>query len=359
MKRRRRSILFVLCISMLLILSGCASSSNKDSSSSTQSMASEEMEYGGWDTGIAESVEADVEMEQSISASADMEEGLGTYDSTVTTNQQAAENGRKLIKRVNLDMETLEFDSFMNQLNQAISQFGGYIEDSNIYYGTYDYKKSRNACITVRIPADSLDSFVNNIGNKANITNKYESAEDITLSYLDTTSRKKALEIQQERLLELLEKAETMEDIIALESRLSEVTYDLEMAQSTINNYDNLVTYSTITINLYEITRITDPEDETAGARIKAGLNNTLYDMKESSIEFMIWFVTNLPYIAVVLVIVVIIILTIKNHKSHQRKQRQHLLDQTAAMNKISQDTSNQSITSSRNPENQDTPKQS
>lgn len=353
MKRRKRNVLLVLCISMLLVLGGCASRSKSDSFSSVQEDAatSESTTYGIWDSGAKNSASVDVEMEEA--AVADMEAGgEASYDTTTTANQQAAQTGRKLIKRISLDMETLEFDTFMNELEQTITRFDGYIEDSNIYYGTYDYRKSRNASITVRIPANSLDSFVNNIGNKATITNKYESAEDITLSYLDTDSRKKALEIQQERLLELLKKAETMEDIIALESRLSEVTYDLERAQSTINNYDNLITYSTVNINLNEITRITNPEDETAAARIKAGLNNTLYDMKESSIEFTIWFVTNLPYILVIVIIAVIILLTIKNHKSHQRKQKQHLLDQAAAMNKIAQHTSDQ------NHDTEDTPKQ-
>jgi len=340
--KRKRGLLVFLCMCMILSFGGCASRSKQDSSLSQNSTAiSEEMDYKGWDSGMGNFASEDVAMEDS--ASADVAGPEGSYDTTVTTNQQAAQTGRKLIKRVNLDMETLEFDTFMNDLNQTISQYSGYIEDSNIYYGTYDYHKSRNASITVRIPVESLDSFVNNIGNKANVTNKYESAEDITLAYLDTDSRKKALEIQQERLLELLEKAETMEDIIALESRLSEVTYDLEMAQSTINNYDNLVSYSTVTINLTEITRVTNPEDETAGARIKAGLNNTLYDMKESSIEFTIWFVTNLPYILLLAVIACLIIFTIKNRRHRRQKQAKRLQDLTSAIAKSDEEPPKQS----------------
>lgn len=342
--KRKRGLLVILSMCVLLMFGGCSSASKRDTMESQSSTSSSQnMEYNGWDGGAKYSASADVEMEESVTADMDAASGETSYDTTVTANQQAAETGRKLIKRVSLDMETLEFDTFMNDLNQTISQFNGYIEDSNIYYGTYDYHKSRNASITVRIPAASLDSFVNNIGNKANITNKYESAEDITLSYLDTDSRKKALEIQQERLLELLEKAETMEDIIALESRLSEVTYDLEMAQSTINNYDNLVSYSTVSINLSEITRVTDPEDETAGARIKAGLNNTLYDMRESSIEFTIWFVTNLPYILLIAVIACLVILTIKKRRQHRQKYAKQLHDLTSTISKSNEEPPKQS----------------
>lgn len=338
--KRRRGFLLLLCLSMLLTLGGCASKSKSDASSSVQSdmATSEDSSYGVWANGEMDFGGKDAEMEESVTADAAEAGGEVPYDSAVTVNQEEAKTGRKLIKRVNLDMETLKFDDFMNDLNQIISQYGGYIEDSNIYYGTYEYRKSRNASVIIRIPADSLDLFVNNIGNKADITNKYESAEDITLSYLDTASRKKALEIQQERLLALLEKAETMEDIIALESRLSEVTYDLETAQSTINNYDNLVTYGTVTINLTEITRITDPEDESASARIKAGLSNTLYNMKESSVEFMIWFVSNLPYILLLCIFAALIIFIIKARKSHIQKQRHQLQDQIASITKPDED---------------------
>ena len=57
--------------------------------------------------------------------------------------------------------------------------------------------------------------MVSEIGN---VTQKNESVEDVTLQYVDVESRKKALETEQERLMELLSSAENMEDLLAIES---------------------------------------------------------------------------------------------------------------------------------------------
>ena len=65
--------------------------------------------------------------------------------------------------------------------------------------------------------------MVSEIGN---VTQKNESVEDVTLQYVDVESRKKALETEQERLMELLSSAENMEDLLAIESKLSEVRYE-------------------------------------------------------------------------------------------------------------------------------------
>lgn len=69
---------------------------------------------------------------------------------------------------------------------------------------------------------------------------------------------KKALETEQERLLALLEKAENVEDIITIENRLSDVRYELENYESQIRLLDNQIDYSTVYVDISEVSRVTD-----------------------------------------------------------------------------------------------------
>ena len=137
--------------------------------------------------------------------------------------------GRKLIRTFDMSIETKEFDEVLSGIQEKVQKLGGYIEQSSLDGGSAYYSDyNRYSNMTVRIPSDKLDGFIENVKETANVTYISESTEDITLKYVDTESRKIALETERDRLLELLEKAETVEDIITIEGRLSEVRYQLE-----------------------------------------------------------------------------------------------------------------------------------
>lgn len=81
----------------------------------------------------------------------------------------------------------------------------------------------RHASMTVRIPTKHLEAFLQAAQASGNVVSQSETTEDVTLQYSDVESRKKSLEIEQERIWALLEKAESLESVIALEERLSEI----------------------------------------------------------------------------------------------------------------------------------------
>ena len=141
------------------------------------------------------------------------------------------------------------------------------------------------------------------------MTSKNESVEDITLQYVDVESHKKALETEQERLLELLEKAESMEDIITIESRLSEVRYELQSYESRLRTYDNKVNYSTVSIDICEVERVSrTPEKKTFFGEIKERLSDNFYDIGQGIRSFAIWFISSLPYLVIWVAVIFIIV---------------------------------------------------
>ena len=80
-------------------------------------------------------------------------------------------------------------------------------------------------------------------------------------------------EEEQERLLSLLEQAETMEEIIALESRLTEVRYQLESMESQLRTMDNQVSYSTVYLSIEEVEHFTPPAEKGTWERISTGFS--------------------------------------------------------------------------------------
>lgn len=328
MKKDIRRIAFTAAV--ILILSGCGAkyASTAEQTASAPAMSPEGSNAGYYEeTGMAfDTAEAPAEeyvTEEGKSISSTM--GL---DSVAATSQ-------KLIKTVSLSMETKEFDPLLENIRSKVEELGGYIESSEISGSSYySVQENRYAWLTLRIPADKLDGFVTVVSELGNVTSKNESVEDITLQYVDVEGRKQALETEQARLLELLERAETMEDIIAIESRLSEVRYELQSYGSTLRTYDNQVNYSTVSIRISEVERVTPViEKRTFLEEIQYRLSDNLYDIGQGIRNFVIWFISSLPYLIIWAAVIAVLVLVARKiirkkpffgkRKKEQRKEKE------------------------------------
>ncbi|CDC50048.1 putative uncharacterized protein [Clostridium sp. CAG:58] len=153
----------------------------------------------------------------------------------------------------------------------------------------------RHASITARIPADQLDSFLQVVEDQANVTERSETATDVTLQYSDLESRKKTLTTEQERIWALLEKADTLEAVIALEERLSEIRYQLESMESQLKLYDNQVDYSTVSIHISEVAVYTPTGSQSVGTRIQDGFKRNLTSVKTAVVDLFVLVASTLP----------------------------------------------------------------
>lgn len=241
-----------------------------------------------------------------------------------TAAKQETESSKKIIRTVNLDIETTKFNDGLTGLTKAVTDAGGYIESSEQYGSSIDSDSRRSATMTVRIPQEKLDDFVNAANEIGNITYKNESTEDVTLQYADIEDHIKTLNIEQERLWTLLEKAESIDTIIALEQRLSNIRYELESYQTQLKRYDNKVTYSTVRIDLTEVKIYTPAAKQGLGSRIVSGLKEKTMNVLDFLQDFIVEVVINIPvYIllaAFVFVIYVIVKLIDKQAKKHTKK---------------------------------------
>ncbi len=249
-------------------------------------------------------------------AEAVAEEPAAEAPSSVEVSENAASE-RKLIKTVNISAETEGFDALIPELQGQVESLGGYIENISVYdidsyYVESRLEKQRGADITARVPKEKLDGFLAQVGEQTNVTSRSESVEDVTLQYVDLESHKKALLLEQERLMELLQEAENVEDTIAIEGRLSEVRYQLESMESQLRTYDNRIDYSTVYLFIREVRKYSPSEDAPVGQRIADGFVKSLEDIGYGIREFAIGFVIGLPYILLTIVIIAVAVVLLR-----------------------------------------------
>lgn len=251
--------------------------------------------------------------EEAVENSLDSGSGLNTSSGV----NPVVDIGRKLIRTVHLDVETDDFDTLLSKLQEQITAIAGYVEQSDISGNSIQSERSRRrAYMTIRVPSSKLDQFITSVEENGNVTNKSETTTDVTLQYSDLESKKKSLTIEQDRIWALLEKADTLEAVIALEERLSEIRYELESMESKLRLYDNQVEYSTVYVNVSEVKVYTPTAPETVTERIQKGFTRNLENMKEASVDFIVWAISSTPMLIPLLLVVLLVVLVIRRKAS-------------------------------------------
>ena len=211
----------------------------------------------------------------------------------------ALPENQKLIRTVYMDAETQSMTELLVWMDGRVAALGGYYEQKSVYRrgSRDDGSYYHSGDFMIRIPAENLDQFVSLVGENANVTSTSESTENVTLTYVSTKSRVEALEVEQARLLELLENAENMEDLLTIESRLTDVRWELENYASQLRVLDNQVNYSTIHLSVWEVDKPTVVAERTVWQKIGDGFSENAGDMWDGLVNTFIWLITVIPYL--------------------------------------------------------------
>ncbi len=318
MKKRKLYGTALLTASMItVLLSGCGSSNSSSYKSTSEDYAAGaayEADYGVYEEA------AEAELYDGNSS------GAGSAGQVPDTQN------RKLITTVTISAETDDMDKSLAAIDSKIAELGGYTENSDIYNGSYSSHVSRNASLTIRIPKDRLEEFIAVVEGGNNITNKKVNVDDVTLSYVDTESRKNSLRTEEQRLLEIMKQAETVEDIITIEDKLANVRYEIESVESQLRSYDNKVDYSTVYLSIDEVKVFTPVEEETALSRMGNGFRESLEDVIDAIVDFFVWIVVHIPQLILLLIVVVIAFIICKVIAVASKKRKAKKMAKMQAM---------------------------
>lgn len=325
MKRSKVLKLMAPIMVIILVMTACGakkSSYDQNATSSspnaTASDAGSDYENAKQDYGtVAEEAEAPKENTTSTALS-------GEGATSTSSGNSAAQSNEKIIRTFFMEVETQGFDALILRINSDINRMGGYVENSKISGRSFSYSdESRYGNIVARVPREKVDEFVNSVGENANVVSKQESTENVSLQYIETESKIETLKIEQERLYALLEKEDSLDDIIVLENRLSDIRFELQNHESQLRYFDNKVAYSTVTLSIQEVQKLTPVSSvkESMGSRIKNGLGNTMFNLSQGFQNFLVWLIVNLPYLLIwAVVILIAVIITRKGIKKYNAK---------------------------------------
>lgn len=315
MKKFTKIAVIALAGAMMMSVAACGSSSKQYMTAETTTANADYYESfnGGANVSAARAVEGD-----GYADHADYEDVESYTNNDISTNTSTSTNvypaNAMLIRRVSMNVETTQYDTVTGKISAKVNELGGYIESSNAS-GTGNKGSMRRVTYTIRVPLQKLDEIINLVGSAATVISSSETTEDVTLQYSDIKARIQSLRVEQETLMELLAKAESLEAIITLQNRLTEVRYEIESYESRAKLLENQATYSTLTLNVTEVLEEKEPEEArklTFGEEIWEGLKESLADIKEDSKDFTIGFVSALPYLIILAIIVLIIVLIVK-----------------------------------------------
>ncbi|MCH4193043.1 MAG: DUF4349 domain-containing protein [Butyrivibrio sp.] len=311
-----------------LVLSGCGSSSSGTDTAQTAAYQTDSL-YNAAPAGAENKTVASdatqVTDDNSGAATAsgnETETGNGTAQTADGTAETVKDDtARKLITTVNISAETEDLDSLLSSVNAKVKALGGYVESSSISNGNsqlYGADDTRSASLTIRIPADKLDGFVNEVQKESNITQQSRDVQDVTLNYVDTQSHQKALKAEEKQLMEIMDKASTVEDIMAVEQQLTDVRYQLESIESQLRVYDNQINYSTVYLDVQEVSTYTEAQPQDLGEKIATGFIRNLKAVYHGILNAGAWVLIHSPQLAV---LAVLILLVAKAVRRHHRKR--------------------------------------
>lgn len=286
----KKTITFIMVLAMLLSLCACGATSDKGS----QAAAPAAMEAPRYESA---SYSMDMAAAEETEAG-----GFAVNSAKMDVADSASENESqrpdKIIYSADATVETTDFDGTIAGISSMMEQCGGWIESSSVngsnYYNMSRGRvSSRSAHYALRVPSESFTEIMSGLSRLGNVPYSHTYTENISSQYYDTEARLTAYETQEQRLLEMMEIAESVEDVITIEEKLTELRYKIESLQTSLKNWDRQVSYSSIYLTVEEV------EEYTPEASVQPSYGEKLMDSLESGVAGFVGFMGDL-FIALV-----------------------------------------------------------
>lgn len=231
--------------------------------------------------------------------------GVSAYDANTAEGSGAALRDRLVIQNADLSIVVADPQAKMTAIAEMAKQMGGFVVSSNLYQ-TYIQGggTAPEGAITIRVPAEKLDAALSQIkADAVEVRNENRSGQDVTDQYVDLQSRLKAKQAAEQKLLQIMEKAEKTEDVLNVFYQLSAVQSDIEVLKGQIKYYEQAAALSAISVTL--IAEATIKPIEIGGWKPKGVARDAaqaLIYFFQGFVNFLIWLVIFiLPMLVLVL----------------------------------------------------------
>lgn len=227
-----KNIKFIsIILALILLFAGCGSKSASKNSASTAPQAASGLN--------AADKAANSNLSISNGSTADNAKG-----NTVTNTKAPEKQGNqetKIIRFCTLLIQEDDLGKLSDSIQKKTKELGGYIESDNTM--------EQRITTVVRIPSDKFDEFVKFTEDGYKVVNKNITTNNITDAYVDNDAKLKNLRAQEDQILTILKKANTVDEVLKVQAELYRIRGEADSLEAMKKSWDKQVDYSTITIN--------------------------------------------------------------------------------------------------------------
>ena len=235
----------------------------------------------------------------------------------------------KIIYSSNVQVETTDFEGTLAKLDKMVADFGGWVESSSVSGSNYADRSRgsvsrRSASFTLRIPSERFQELMSSLSDLGNVPYSHIYSENVTAQYYDVQARLTAYTAQEQRLLEMMELAESVEDVIILEDRLTEVRYRIESLQSSLNNWDRQVSFSSVYLDISEVQEYSpEPQVQPSyGERLSRALKSGWKDFTDFCQDLLLLIAESLPGLILFAAVITAVVLAVRRRRKARRAAR-------------------------------------
>ena len=232
----------------------------------------------------------------------------------------AVSQGQKIIKTASLSAVVDSVSDSSDQIVEQTTTLGGFVQNSTI---TENRKGQKFANLTLRVPAVQFENLINHIKSLANLIEREDiRGREVTEEYVDLQADLTHLQAVEAQYLELLKRADEVEEIIAVRNKLDQVQREIQRITGRIRYLDDQTQMSTISVSLSEEVSISFPEDKwQPWVTLKQGFQNFIIMLQNFINNIIVWFFLIIGLIPYLLVLGIIYLIVRKVYKNLKKKK--------------------------------------
>lgn len=246
------------------------------------------------------------------SAAADAAVGEAAGDEDTAAGGPASGQGnaapieQRIIKTGEVSVEVPEVQTAVGQVRAFALELGGYVG------GSQAGSRDESATLTMRVPAARFDEALERLrALEGEVVAEATRESDVTRQIVDMQARIANLEASEASYRTLLERAERIEDVLAVQSRLDGVRGEIEQLEAQLQDIEGDADLSTLTVSLIPVEEpvAAITEEWNPGAQFNDALAS-LVGIGQGLVSALIWI--GIVWLPVLLVLALLVLLALR-----------------------------------------------
>jgi len=157
---------------------------------------------------------------------------------------------KKIVKNGNLNLKVDNADEAAEEISDIAKSNGGTVFSSNFFQGK---DNTKSGTVSVKVPVNNFEKTFSEMKKVASLVlRESASGTDVTEQYTDLQAQLKNKQTEEQAFTRIMEQAQKIDDILAVQRELSRVRGQIEQLQGRIKYLESQTDMSTITASLTE-----------------------------------------------------------------------------------------------------------